>query len=177
MRARISLPTPETLSAEGRRIYDAILATRGNVDGPFLAWLHSPDLAQHAQALGAFCRFGTSLSSRESEMLILVVAIHFDCPAEWAIHAPIAAAAGVPAGAIDAIADGRMPGDLSDRERALVECAETLLTGNRIPAHILDEAVKFVGMAGVVEAIGLIGYYALVAMTLNAFGMMPDNPD
>jgi 4-carboxymuconolactone decarboxylase len=177
MKARIPLPSPETLSPEGRQIYDAIRATRGNVDGPFLAWLHSPDLAQHAQALGAFCRFGTSLSARESELLILVVANHLECRAEWMIHAPIAAAAGVPAEVIDAIADGRLAGDLSDREHALAECARSLLASNSIPEAILDHAVKTVGLTGVVEAVGLIGYYALVAMTLNAFEMIPDASD
>src|SRR6202162_2531654 len=62
----------EKLSAEQRRAYDAIVAgPRGRVVGPLRVWLESPQLADHAQALGAFCRFGTSLPPRLSELAII----------------------------------------------------------------------------------------------------------
>ena len=79
MKSRLDLPSPEALGAEQKKIYEAIVATRGNVQGPFLAWLLSPGLAGPAQQLGAFCRYQTSLSLPESELLILYVAAHYNC--------------------------------------------------------------------------------------------------
>jgi 4-carboxymuconolactone decarboxylase len=68
---------PEKLSPEQRKVYDAIVAgPRGRVVGPLRVWLQSPELADRAQALGAFCRFGTSLPPRLSELAILVTAAH-----------------------------------------------------------------------------------------------------
>ena|SRR5260370_42316839 len=70
MISRIPLVKYEQLSPTGRDIYASILSTRGNLDGPFLAWLHSPHLAAPAEKLGAFCRYNTSLAEVESELLI-----------------------------------------------------------------------------------------------------------
>lgn len=174
MQARITLPNLETLSPEGREIHDRIFASRGSIDGPFLAWLHSPGLAREAQALGAFCRFGTSLPPFESEMLILIVATHFRCEAEWAIHAPIACAAGLTEEMLAGIAAGGLAVGLDERADLLSRCAWSLLRHNEIPDAIFAPARDMLGVPTLVEAVALIGYYSLVAMTLNAFAMLPD---
>lgn len=174
MHARIALPAFEALGPEGREVYDQILSSRGNIDGPFLAWLHSPKLASEAQALGAFCRFGTSLTPPESEMLILIVATHFRCGAEWDIHAPIARGAGLTDTMIAAIAAGSISEDLEMRADRLARCAWSLLRDNAIPEEIFAPARDALGIPALVEAVGVIGYYSLVAMTLNAFAMAPD---
>src|SRR6478609_9614451 len=81
-----------------KAVLDEILSgPRGNLNGPFLGWIHSPELAQHAQRLGAFCRYETGLPLRLSELAILVTAAHWRSQAEWHIHYPIALQAGVPA--------------------------------------------------------------------------------
>lgn len=174
MQARIPLPAVDTLGPEGRAVYEQILSSRGNLDGPFLAWLHSPGLAREAQALGAFCRFGTSLPPIESEMLILIVATHFCCEAEWAIHAPIAREAGLSEAMIAGIAAGGTCADLDERADLLARCAWSLLRHNRIPEAIFAPAQEVLGTPALVEAVAIIGYYSFVAMTLNTFAMMPD---
>src|ERR1700676_4154780 len=102
MISRIPFVDPERLSVAGRDIYASILQTRGNVEGPFLVWLHSPGLAAPAEKLGAFCRYNTSLAKVESELLILTVAAHFRCTGEWQIHAAIALEAGLDSASLDA---------------------------------------------------------------------------
>lgn len=171
MRSAIPLPDPAALDAEGRAIYDSILASRGNLDGPFLAWLHSPGFADPAQQLGKFCRYDTQLSTLQSELLILIVAAHFQSAGEWAIHAPIAIAAGLHREAVDAIAAGDEPQGLDQDAALLAQCARTLLRTNALPAALRDRAVARFGIPTLVEAVGLVGYYSLVAMTLNAFDM------
>jgi len=174
MQARIPLPAVDALGPEGRAVHDQILASRGSIDGPFLAWLHSPGLAREAQALGAFCRFGTSLPSIESEMLILIVATHFRCEAEWAIHAPIAREAGLSEAMIAGIAAGGTGAEIDERAGLLARCAWSLLRHNRIPEAIFAPALDVLGTPALVEAVAIVGYYSFVAMTLNAFAMMPD---
>lgn len=173
MKSRLALPTPETMTDAQRAIHAEVVATRGNVQGPFLAWLLSPGLADPAQKLGAFCRYGTSLTLAESELLILAVAAHYRCAGEQQIHEPIALNAGMPSGVVAAIREGRDPPLQGDRERLLFECAGALLADKALPDALYDRALAAFGAKALVEVVGIIGYYAFVAYTLNAFGMRP----
>src|SRR4029078_9983647 len=96
------------VSAEQSRVRDAIAAgPRGVVVGALRVWLHSPELAERAQSLGAFCRYSTSLPQRLSELAILVTGAHWRAGFEWHTHAPLAIAAGVPADAVEDMRRGR----------------------------------------------------------------------
>jgi alkylhydroperoxidase family enzyme len=90
---------------------------RGRVEGPLLAWLQSPGLAERAQALGAFCRYGTCLTPNLSELAILVTAEYWRAPFEWYAHAPIAAKAGHTAENIEALRTGKAPTFTQEDER------------------------------------------------------------
>lgn len=171
MKSRLHLPDPATLTSEQRAVRDSIVATRGNLDGPFLAWLLSPGLAGPAEQLGAFCRYGTQLRLVESELLILTVAGHHRCVGEQQIHEPIASGAGLDDAAIAALRRAQAPALSDARLRLLHALAHQLLVAQRIDAPTYAAAVAEFGERGVVEAVGVIGYYALVAHTLNAFEM------
>jgi len=171
MKSRLQLPTPLRMDPAQRAIHDDIVRTRGNVSGPFLAWLLSPGLAQPAQQLGAFCRYNTSLSLQESELLILLVPAHHDCVGEQQIHEPIALQAGLSEEVIVAI---RARGDIPEqgpRLDLLAVLARELLAHNRLGDEVYRRGVAQLGERTMVEAVGVIGYYALVAYTLNAFDM------
>jgi 4-carboxymuconolactone decarboxylase len=104
--ARIPDLVVEKLNAEQRQVYDAILSgPRGIVEGPLRVWVTSPGLANHAQALGAFCRYNTSLPPRLSELAILVTGSYWRAGFEWAVHAPIAIKAGIAPAIAEAIRD------------------------------------------------------------------------
>ncbi|MES2259983.1 MAG: carboxymuconolactone decarboxylase family protein [Pseudomonadota bacterium] len=171
MECRLQLPQPQQLDPRQREIHDAILASRGNMDGPFLAWLFSPVFAGLAQKLGEFCRFNTSLSLLESELLILLVAAHFDCIGERQIHEPIAIAAGLPMAAAAAIHAKRTAMLEGERLALLQELTRQLLTTHRVKDDLYGRALALLGEQTLVETVGLIGYYTLVAMTLNTFEM------
>jgi 4-carboxymuconolactone decarboxylase len=171
VKARIPLPDPEGLGGEERAIYDSILASRGNVEGPFLAWLHAPALAGPAEKLGAHCRYGSGLALRESELLIMLVAAHHRSNGEWRIHAPIAEQAGISAANLDAIRSGHAARFEEPRLQVLHNFAVELLRTNRVAPSGFEAARAEFGVAGLVEVVGVLGYYALVALTLNAFDM------
>ncbi|WP_323119157.1 carboxymuconolactone decarboxylase family protein [Burkholderia alba] len=162
----------ETATAEQRAVLDEILSgPRGNLNGPFLGWIFSPELAQHAQRLGAFCRYRTGLPLRLSELAILVTAARWRSQAEWHIHHPIALDAGLSAATAEAIRVGETPA-FADADEALIHrFATELYETKRVSEPAYRAAVERFGHPVVVNLVGLLGYYALVAMTLNVFGM------
>lgn len=169
---RLEPLTPETMTEEQRRIAEEIAAgPRGGLRGPFQAWLRSPALADRGQRLGEFCRFNTTLPPRLSELAILVTARHWTAQYEWYAHARIAREAGVPEAAIEAIARRETP-PLDDADQALVyRFAAEYYATHRISDATYQAAVERLGEQGVVELVGIMGYYGLVAMTLNVFEM------
>ena len=160
---------PEEMSPEQRRIYDEIVKSRGAwLNGPFAPMLHQPKLAEPAQRLGEFVRYNTSLAPALSELAIIVVARRFDCHFEWCQHAKIALKAGVRPELVEAIRNNQTPSDLSGDE-ALIYCfATSLLQANRVPEDLYGAVRDRLGVQGVGELVGLIGYYTLIAFTLNA---------
>lgn len=159
--------TPEQLA-----VLDEILSgPRGNLAGPFIAWIASPELAQHAQRLGAFCRYRTGLSLRLSELAILVTAAQWRAQAEWQIHYPIAIEAGVSDAVAQALIEGGRPAFADEDEALIYDFATELYDAKRVTDVTFGEAVQRFGRETTVNLVGLLGYYALVAMTLNVFAM------
>ena len=157
------------LNEEQARIYDAIIETRGSIAGPFGIWLHSPELADRAQSLGEFVRYRTCLEPRLSELAILVTARFWDCQVEWSLHEPFAVESGLGEEIIDAVRLGRDPDFGRDDERAVFDYVSELLRKHVVPEGAFKAAREALGKTGVVELTGIVGYYSLVAQTLNAF--------
>lgn len=159
-------------SPEQKIVLDEILSgPRGNLNGPFLGWIYSPELAQHAQRLGAFCRYRTGLPLRLSELAILVTAARWQAQAEWYIHYPIALQAGVPEALAEQIRTGTRP-DFDDPDDALIYAFATeLYETKRVSDETYARVMGRFGREVTVNLIGLLGYYAFVAMTLNVFDM------
>jgi 4-carboxymuconolactone decarboxylase len=174
------MPQFEALSEEQHRVYERIVASRGSLAGPFAVWLHSPEMADRAQSLGEFVRYKTSLpgDGMLSELAILLVARHFSCQAEWSIHEPIALAKGVAPATIDAIRNGKTPVALSRHEAAIYTFVSQLLKDHFVRDDAFAETLDCFGEQATVELTTLVGYYALVAMTLNVFevALPPDLP-
>ena len=174
--ARIPLPTPETLTLEQRRVYDAVVAgPRGALRGPLRAALHRPELADKWQQLGELLRYRTSLPPGLSELAILVTARHCDCQLEWLIHAEMARKAGLAESIIEAIRTRRPIDTVDQAERDVYAYAEELNRANTVSDEIHRQVRERFGTVGVVELTALIGYYTMVAMTLNAHDIpLPD---
>ena len=174
--ARLPDIEPDALTTEGRRVYDAILSgPRGIVQGPLRVWVNSPGLADKAQALGAFCRYGTSLPPRLSELAILVTGAHWQAGFEWAVHAPIALEAGLHPEAVEAIRTGGEPAFAAADERAVYRFASELLRTRRVSDETFRLATEALGHVALVDLVGVLGYYGLISMTINAFAVpLPD---
>ena len=176
MLPRIPLPSPGTMTPEQRRVYDAIVGgPRGTLVGPLRAALHRPELADKWQQFGELLRYRTSLSPKLNELAILVTARHCDCQLEWYIHEQMATKAELSPTIIDAVKNRRRP-ETNDVDILAVfdyarELNERKTTGEQNYRRVLDRW----GPVGVVELTALIGYYTMVAMTLNAHEIpLPD---
>jgi 4-carboxymuconolactone decarboxylase len=175
MKSRLTDLTRDEMTQDQQRVLDAILSgPRGNLDGPFLAWIHSPDLADRAQELGAFCRYHTQMPLKLSELAILVTAAWWQSQAEWQIHEPIARAAGLDDHIIEALKCGETPKFSELAEQYVYHIGRELYETRRVSQATYDNAVNAFGESAVVELIGIFGYYALVAMTLNVFEVRRD---
>lgn len=175
IQSRLTPLAEEHMSEAQRSVLSEILSgPRGNLDGPFLAWIHSPELANHAQRLGAFCRYGTRLELRLSELAILFTASWWQSQAEWQIHEPIARKAGVSDAVIEALRLQQEPVFTQVNERLIYRVGKALYSTRRIDEELYTEAVEAFGEPAVVELVGVLGYYALVAMTLNVFAVRRD---
>lgn len=168
--SRLKPLTPESMSEEQKRVAAEIAGgPRGGLRGPFPALLYSPVLADRAQRLGEFCRFNTSLPAKLNELAILVTARHWAAQYEWFAHARIAREKGLAEEVIEAIRTRRAP-NFKDPDEALVyRFADEYYASKRVSDANYQAMVERFGEAGTVELVGVMGYYGLVAMTLNVF--------
>lgn len=167
--SRLPAFEPEKLSADQRRVYDAIAAgPRGGVRGPFLALIHVPELTDRIQHLGEYLRYNTSFPPRLSELAILLAARHYTCQYEWQAHEPHAQKGGLDSATIDAIKEKRRPAAMQADEAAVYDFTSELLRDGKVSDAAYQRVVSTFGTRGAVELAALIGYYIMIAMTLLA---------
>lgn len=175
--ARIPELDPDKLSDAQRPIYEAIASgPRGGVRGPLAVWLNRPALADSAQQLGRYCRYDSSLPPRLSELAILVTARIWDAAFEWQAHEPAARKAGLADNIIAALATDQLPAFAQPDEAAVYHVARELNLQRAISDERYREAEQLLGRDGMIDLIGVLGYYSLVSMTLKAFDIKPLNP-
>jgi 4-carboxymuconolactone decarboxylase len=167
---RLKLLSPGEMNEDQRQTYDESIASkRGRPPPPMMAWLNSPEMARHATRLGAVLRFDTIFPAALSEIAILVTARHWTSHYEWYAHKRLALQGGMDPKIIEAIRDRRTPEFEDATSRMIYDVAKSLHEGHGIAKGLYDEAVKVLTERGLVEIIGLCGYYTMVAMTLNTF--------
>ncbi len=175
--SRLGTLTEENLSDAQRKLREAMIqGPRGMAaaaGGPFEVWLHSPAFGHRVQEFGAYMRYGTSLSPRVSELAILTCARHWDAAYEWAAHVGHAASAGVPMSTIAALRENRELRFEDDTDAAVYAFCGELLQQRRVTDSSYARLGTLLGTSALVELVGLLGYYSLVALTLNAFEVEP----
>jgi 4-carboxymuconolactone decarboxylase len=162
----------DRLTAEQRELIGAIRSgPRGNaqIRGPFAIFLHAPAYGGLAQALGAHCRYKTAVPPRLSEFAILCTARLWRAQFEWFAHAPLAERAGVKPKTIADLRAGRVPKTAAKDERAIYDFVQELYRTRRVSDRNYKRVNAILGDGGTVELVGILGYYVMVAMTLNVF--------
>lgn len=167
MQQRIAYPDLDDLSNEQQSVADEIASgPRGQIRGPMLLWLHSPELAGRGQKVGEFLRWGTVFDARLSELAILVTARHCNCHYVWRNHFELALRNGLSESVVEAIKQRRSPVFEKDDERVIHDFASQLLSRQNVLDETVSEARELFGERGVIELTALIGYYQMGAYSL-----------
>ena len=180
--ARLAKLSPDTLDSEQRAVYDAIAGGRraqgpqlfrlvdddGGLEGPFNAFLLQPRLGGVLQAVGSAVRYETSLSDRAREIAILVVSLHWASDFEWYAHEAVGRHVGLTDDELIALRERRYD-DLPADERVVARTTALLVADSDLDDAAYDEAVHALGLAGLVELLTLVGYYATLALQLRVF--------
>ena len=161
-----------------KKVYDAIAGgPRGSVRGPFNALLRSPELADRVQKLGEYLRFDSSLPRHLNELAILVTARYWSAQYEWYAHAKLAAQAGLASDVIAGISNGKRPEKMTSDEVAIYDFCIELHERKAVSDSAYRAVLERFSERGVVDLIGVSGYYTLVSMLLNVDRHpLPANP-
>src|SRR5262249_27303436 len=161
--------TPETMTADQKRVADAIQSgPRGaGLRGPFNALLRSPELCDLVQRVGAFVRFGTSIPHRLNEMAIIMAGRKWTAQYEFYAHRRLALEAGLSPAIADAIAANQRPVSMAKDEETVYDFVSELLATGSVSDRAFQRVKDAFGERGVVDLVGAVGYYSLVSMTLN----------
>jgi 4-carboxymuconolactone decarboxylase len=165
---RIPLFPTDTMDDAQRAVHDRIVSgPRGRIQGPLRAALHNPELADRWQALGALLRYGTSLPPRLSELAILVTGRACNSPFEWYAHRTEGEKAGLETPVLEALLAQAEPPGLSEDDALVWRYAVELNRDNSVSDATYAAALARFGSRALVELTALVGYYTMVAMTLN----------
>jgi 4-carboxymuconolactone decarboxylase len=160
--------TYDAMTPEQKKMTEDVLSgDRGSMSGPYNVLLRSPEMGNLAQKFGAYTRFHSSVPKKLNELAIILTARHWTSQYEWMAHKRMALEAGLSKEIVDAIAIGKRPASMKpDEETAYNFCTE-LLQSKQVSDATFQGAVKQFGERGVVDLMGVMGYYQLVAMMLN----------
>jgi enterochelin esterase-like enzyme len=153
--------------AQKDMLHSVLAGPRNALGGPFNVLLRAPEMGDLTQKLGAYARFGSSLSATLREMAIIMTASHWKAEFEWYAHKNAALAAGLESAIVDSIAAGRRPRRMQASEAALYDFGYELLNDHAVSDATFEAAVAAIGERGVVDIIGTMGYYTIVSMLLN----------
>ena len=160
-----------TLSAEQRAVYDQILRARGHMRGPFAVWLRNAELCENTLKLQEMFASRVKLERRLLELMILISARLATAQYAWFIHEPHALKSGISPEIIQAIREGRTPEFSRDDECLVYDITTELNTTRSLSEATYRRGMAMLGEQAMVELVSAIGFYVMVAMTLNAFAV------
>ena len=168
---------PEEMSPAQREVAAEIAAgPRGEVRGPFIAWIHHPEIARRLQALGEQLRWKAKLPPQLIELAVLICARRWSCQHEWFMHEKLAREHKLDPGIIESISRNEKPRNLSAEQAAVYDFCKDLHATGRASDAAFEAAKARFGLDGALELIALSGYYSLMAMVLNTAGLpLPGN--
>ena len=140
---------------------------RGGANGPFNVLLRSPEMGDLAQQFGASTRFKTSIPAKLNELAIIITARYWTSQYEWQAHHRAALQAGLSPAITDAIAQGSRPAGMQKDEEAVYNFCSELLNTKQVSDATFNAAKDAFGERGVVDLIGVMGWYHTVSMLLN----------
>jgi 4-carboxymuconolactone decarboxylase len=161
-----AVPADKMTPAQKQAVADHT-AARGQLTGPWQVLVRSPELMGRVRGLSDYVRFNSALPPRLSEFVILITARQWSQAYEWNAHQPLALKGGLNPEIAKAIADGRRPAGMAEDEAVLYDFVTELLQNRSVSDATYARAVGKFGEKAILDTIGLMGHYSLIAMVLN----------
>lgn len=161
------IPAERLTEAQKKAIQEFEAARKTGLSGPFWPLLRSPEVLSRARAMGDYLRFTSVLPPRLSEFVIIITARQWTQNYEWDVHAPLAEKGGLKPSIIAAVAEGRRPDGMAEDEELLYTFCDELHRNRSVSDATYARAVKAFGEQGVIDVLGISGYYTMLAMVLN----------
>lgn len=161
------LEPDQMTEAQQKAQAELVAGPRGRLIGPFVPLLRSPEFMSRLQKTGEYLRFHSALGARLSEFVILLTARQWTQQFEWFAHHPIALKAGVKADVAQAIAEGRRPLGMAEDEEVAYDFLDELFRTQGVSDTAYSRAVTKFGEQGVIDMLGVAGYYSMLAMIMN----------
>jgi 4-carboxymuconolactone decarboxylase len=174
---RLSAVERESLPEDQRRFFDAVKWIRRHpISGPFIVTMNSsPDLAARIAHLGHYFHARgqgdeSILPMRVRGFVSVIGSRALDAPYEWSAWVNWALDAGVPQQTVDDVREGRPPRGLTADDMLISDLCTQLISGNhRLSDATFRAALDRFGPQGLLELVVTVGYFALIALPLNAF--------
>jgi 4-carboxymuconolactone decarboxylase len=161
------IPADKLTAAQQKAIEAFKVERSADISGPFVPLLRSPELMVRAAALGTYLRYRSSLPPRLSEFVILLTARRWTQQYEWNAHEPLAIKGGLHADIVKAVAEGRRPARMAADEEAVYALFDEVQRTQSVSDATYARAVSAVGEQGVMDVLGIAGYYSMLAMVMN----------
>ncbi|MGD1153216.1 MAG: carboxymuconolactone decarboxylase family protein [Syntrophales bacterium] len=162
-----AIPLEKMTDLQKKYAEEIIKGPRGALYGPFVPLIRSPELMDRAQRVGEYLRYKSAIGTKLSELVILITARQWTQQVEWAIHESIAIKSGIKAEVVRAIGDGRYPAGMSEDEQIVYDFCTELHVNKSVADATYERAVKRFGEHGVMDILGINGYYTFLAMIMN----------
>jgi len=146
---------------------EIIKGPRGALYGPFVPLIRSLELMDRVQRVGEYLRYRSAIGTKLSELVILITAREWTQQVEWAIHEPIAIRSGIKAEIVRAISDGHYPTGMNEDEQIVYDFCSELHVNKSVADATYERALKRFGEQGVIDMLGINGYYTFLAMIMN----------
>jgi len=161
------IPADKLTDAQKKAIEEFKAARSAEISGPFVPLLRSPEVMTRARAMGDYLRFRSSLPPRLSEFVILLTARRWTQQYEWNAHAPLAIKGGLKETIVKAVAEGRRPEGMAEDETIVFSLFDEIQKNQSVSDATYSKALKAIGEQGIIDVMGITGYYTLLAMVMN----------
>jgi 4-carboxymuconolactone decarboxylase len=161
------ITSKDQVPAKDHAIVDAIVGSRGSLQGPFSMFLHSPELAGRVAHLGALVRFEGSLDMRVRVLAAMTAAREFDAVYVWGAQTGSARRQGVPEATITAIREKHTRG-VPPEDAQIIDFTLQLIRKHRVDDATFKAVQARFGNDQLIQLTSAIGYYLMLAMTVNA---------
>ena len=161
------IPRNRMTAAQEEAATEIAAGPRGEVKGPFVAFLRSPDLMRRVQKVGEYIRFVCPIDKRLTEFASIIGARAWNQQFEWWAHYRQAVEAGLKREVADAVAEGRRPAGMAEDEEIVYDTLTELINSKGLSDPTYARAVSKFGEQGLIDLVSVVGYYTLLAMVMN----------